>query len=46
MVSPYAFKIGDTRKYGPYVRNGLARQLKTKRVMKFEPFEQCVLLNQ
>jgi hypothetical protein len=41
VVSPYSFKIGDTRMYAPYKGNGLAKQLRTKLLLKFKPFDQC-----
>lgn len=30
VMTPYSFKIGDTRKFEKYERNGIAKQLKTK----------------
>jgi Ubiquitin-activating enzyme E1 FCCH domain len=41
VVSPYSFKIGDTRMYQPYKGNGLAKQLRTKLTLKFKSFENC-----
>jgi len=43
VLTPYSFTIGDTRKFGPYKNNGIARQLKTKVELKFKSFEQAVL---
>ena len=37
-VSPYSFKIGDTRKFTPYESKGLAKQLRMKTVLKFKSF--------
>ncbi len=42
VVSPYSFKIGDTRKYEKYERNGIARQLKTKKIMTFKSFKEIL----
>lgn len=39
VVSPYSFKIGDTRMYAPYQGYGLAKQLRTKLLLKFKPFD-------
>ena len=36
VVTPYAFKIGSTKRFEKYVRNGIAKQLKTKKVMSFK----------
>lgn len=33
VVNPYTFKIGDTTRYGKYERNGIVKQLKTKKTM-------------
>lgn len=30
VMTPYSFKIGDTRKFEKYERNGIAKQLKSK----------------
>jgi hypothetical protein len=38
VLTPYSFKIGDTRKFEKYGRNGIARQLKTKLQLKFKSF--------
>jgi Ubiquitin-activating enzyme E1 four-helix bundle len=39
-VTPYAFKIGSIKKFTKYERNGIARQLKTKKIMAFKPAEE------
>ena len=41
-MTPYSFKIGDTRKFDSYGRNGVAKQLKTKRIMKFKSFNESM----
>lgn len=43
VLTPYSFKIGDTRKFGPYTRNGIAKQLKTKKIMQFKSFQESML---
>jgi hypothetical protein len=43
VMTPYSFKIGDTRKFEKYERNGIAKQLKTKIQMKFKTFEESVM---
>jgi len=35
ILTPYSFKIGDTRKFEAYEKNGVAKQLKTKIKLKF-----------
>jgi molybdopterin/thiamine biosynthesis adenylyltransferase len=42
VITPYAFKIGSTKKFEKYIRNGIARQLKTKKVMTFKPLEEIL----
>jgi hypothetical protein len=44
VVTPYAFKIGSIQKFTPYERNGIARQLKTKQIIKFKPAEEIFKL--
>ena len=39
VMTPYSFKIGSTKAFEPYLRNGIARQLKTKKVMTFKSLE-------
>lgn len=42
VISPYSFKIGDTRKYEKYEMNGIARQLKTKKIMNFKSYKEVM----
>jgi hypothetical protein len=42
-MNPYAFKIGDTRKYAPYESNGVGKQLRTKVKMSFKTFKESML---
>lgn len=43
VVTPYSFRIGDTRKYSAYAGNGIAKQLRTKLQMQFKPFRETML---
>lgn len=43
VVTPYAFKIGPTKQYEEYSHNGIAKQLKTKKVVKFRRYKECML---
>lgn len=43
VINPYSFKIGDTRKFGPYVSKGIVKQLKTKVMVDFKSFEETAL---
>lgn len=43
VLTPFSFKIGDTRKFEKYEMNGIAKQLKTKLQLKFKSFEESVL---
>lgn len=43
VINPYSFKIGDTRKFTPYVAKGIAKQLRTKLSLKFKSFEETAL---
>ena len=43
VLTPYSFKIGDTRMYEKYQMNGIARQLKTKKVMDFKGYKEVVI---
>ena len=43
VLTPYSFKIGDTTKFEKYVRNGIAKQLKSKVQMKFKSFEESMM---
>lgn len=42
VLTPYSFTIGDTEKFEPYVRNGIAKQLKTKARFKFKSYADSV----
>lgn len=42
VVSPYSFRIGDTRLYSAYLGNGIAKQQKTKQTMNFKPFKEVM----
>lgn len=42
VITPYAFKIGSTKKFTKYERNGIAKQLKTKKVMEFKSIEKIM----
>ena len=44
VVSPYAFKIGSTKKYGNYIGGGIIKQLKTKMTMKFKAIKDLMSL--
>lgn len=41
VLTPYSFKIGSTKAFSAYERNGIARQLKSKVVMAFKPFKEA-----
>lgn len=43
VLTPYSFKIGDTRKFEKYGRNGIAKQLKSKVQLKFKNFQESVM---
>jgi molybdopterin/thiamine biosynthesis adenylyltransferase len=43
VLTPYSFKIGDTRKFEKYERNGIAKQLKTKVQLQFKSFQDSVM---
>ena len=43
VLTPYSFKIGDTRKFEPYERSGIAKQLKSKVQLQFRSFEEAVM---
>jgi ubiquitin-activating enzyme E1 len=43
VITPYAVRIGSTKKFQPYIRNGIARQLKTKKIMSFKPLEEVLV---
>ena len=41
VIDPFTFKIEDTLKYGPYTRNGMAKQLKTPKTIQFMDFDKA-----
>jgi molybdopterin/thiamine biosynthesis adenylyltransferase len=43
VINPYSFKIGDTRKFSPYIGKGIVKQLRTKCVVKYQPFAETAL---
>lgn len=43
VISPYTFRIGDTRKFDKYERNGFAKQLKTKVIKNFKSFSETMM---
>lgn len=43
VVSPYSFKIGDTREFSAYEGNGICKQLRTKTVINFKSFSETML---
>lgn len=42
VINPTSFKIGDTTKYGPYVRNGLVKQVRSKVPITFKALETSI----
>jgi len=42
VINASSFKIGDTRGFTPYVGNGLAKQIKTPVLLKFQSFEESI----
>ena len=36
------FSIGDTTNFKPYVRNGIVKNIKVPKSVKFESFETCI----
>ena len=42
VINSNSFKIGDTTAYTPYLFNGIAKQLKTPILLKFDTFEQSI----
>mmetsp|Transcript_41235 Transcript_41235/g.47497 ORF Transcript_41235/g.47497 Transcript_41235/m.47497 type:complete len:182 (+) Transcript_41235:3967-4512(+) len=46
VVSPFAFKIGDTTIYDEYVRNGRITQLKVPVTIKNQSLEECLKLKE
>lgn len=43
VINPYSFKIGDTRKFGPYIGNGIVKQLRMKTVLEYKSFAETAL---
>jgi hypothetical protein len=41
-LTPYSFKIGSTKKYEKYERNGFVKTLKTKKVMNFKTLQEVL----
>ena len=39
-VDPFKFRIGDTRNYSKYIRNGVARQVKVKKTVNFKSLKE------
>jgi hypothetical protein len=37
-----SFSIGDTKNFTPYVRNGLVKNIKVPKTIKYESFSTCV----
>ncbi len=46
MVNFNSFRVGDTRKFKPYVRNGLVKNLKMPVIFNFKKFDQCLYKKQ
>eukprot|EP01022_Parablepharisma_sp_SALTPOND_P015993 TRINITY_DN22_c0_g3_i1.p1 TRINITY_DN22_c0_g3~~TRINITY_DN22_c0_g3_i1.p1 ORF type:complete len:4095 (+),score=552.02 TRINITY_DN22_c0_g3_i1:5895-18179(+) len=42
VIDPFTFSIGDTTKYSPYVRSGIAKQIKLPRTFKFVSLKQTL----
>ena len=43
VINPYSFKIGDTRKFSPYIGKGIAKQLRTRCLINFKSFAETAL---
>lgn len=43
IINRFSFKIGDTRMYEAYEGNGIVKQLRMKRLVKFKPFDEVML---
>jgi len=43
IINPHTFKIGDTTKYGKYIRNGVAKSLKTKKELVFNGLDKILI---
>ena len=37
-----SFSIGDTTNFKPYVRNGIVKNLKVPKIVKFDSFDNCL----
>ena len=37
-----SFSIGNTKNFTPYVRNGLVKNIKVPKIMKYDSFSQCL----
>ena len=37
-----SFSIGDTTNFSPYVANGIVKNIKVPKTVKYESFEKCV----
>lgn len=46
VLTPYAFRIGNTLKYEKYEHNGIGKQLRTKKTLNFKPFKDVMLQGQ
>jgi hypothetical protein len=42
VISPYSFSIGDTTIYEKFERNGIAKQLKMKQIIKGKSFKESM----
>ena len=42
MINYNSFYIGDTRGFSPYIRNGIARNIKMPVKIDFLPLEKCL----
>jgi len=43
VVSPYSFRIGDTREFSAYEGNGICKQLRTKKIINFKSFAETMI---
>jgi hypothetical protein len=37
-----SFSIGDTTNFKPYIRNGIVKNIKVPKTVKFESFDSCL----
>lgn len=42
MINWNSFSIGDTTGFSPYIRNGLVKNIKIPKTVKYDPFEKCL----